>query len=56
LWNYRLTAVVAVLYIIVNVCYHSRLVVTVTDNLAGLILFRVGCGDLGIYFGNKLSP
>jgi hypothetical protein len=49
-------AVVAVLYITVNVYNHFRLVVMVTDNLTGLILFRVGCGDLGIYFSNKLSP
>ena len=49
-------AVIAIPYIIVNVHNHPRPVVTVTDNLAGLILFRVGCGDLSIYFGNKLSP
>jgi hypothetical protein len=55
LWNYRLTAVVAVLYITVNIHNHPRPVVTVTDNLTGLILSRVGCGDLGIYFSNKLS-
>ena len=48
-------AVVAVLYITVNVCNHPRPVVTIINNLAGLILFKVGCGDLGIYFGNKLS-
>ena len=49
-------AVVAVPYITVNVCSHPRPVVTVADNLTGLILSRVGCGDLDIYFGNKLSP
>jgi hypothetical protein len=48
-------AVVAVLYIIVNVYNYFRLVVMVTNNLIGLILSRVGCGDLGICFGNKLS-
>ena len=48
-------AVVAVLYIIVNVYNYPRPVVMVTDNFAGLILSRVGCGDLGIYFSNKLS-
>ena len=48
--------VVAVLYITVNIHNHPRLVVTVTNNFAGLILFKVGCGDLGIYFSNKLSP
>ena len=49
-------AVIAVLYIVVNVYNYSKLVVTVTNNLAGLILFRVGCKDLSIYFSNKLSP
>ena len=48
-------AVVAVLYIIVNVRNHSRPIVMVINNFAGLILSRVGCGDLGIYFGNKMS-
>jgi hypothetical protein len=48
-------AVITVLYIIVNVHNYSRLVVMVTNNLTGLILSKVGCGDLGIYFGNKLS-
>ena len=55
MWNYRLIVVVAVLYIIVNIHNHPRPVVMVTDNFAGLILFKVGCGDLGIYFSNKLS-
>ena len=49
-------AVVTVLYIIVNIHNHPRPVVTVTNNLAGLILSKVGCRDLGIYFSNKLSP
>ena len=48
-------AVVAVPYIIVNVHNHPRPVVTVINNLAGLILFRVGYRDLGIYFSNKLN-
>jgi len=48
-------AVVAVLYITVNVRNHSRPVISVTNNFAGLILFRVGRRDLGICFGNKLS-
>ena len=48
-------AVVAVLYIIVNIHNYLRLVVTVTNNFAGLILSKVGCRDLGIYFSNKLS-
>jgi hypothetical protein len=56
LWNYRLIAVVAVPYITVNVYNHSRLVVMVTNNLTGLILSKVGYGDLSICFGNKLSP
>ena len=49
-------AVVAVLYIMVNVCSYPKLVVMVTHNLVGLILSRVGCGDLGMCFSNKLSP
>ena len=48
-------AVVAVLYITVNIYNHPRLVIMVTNNLTGLILSRVGCGDLSIYFSNKLS-
>jgi hypothetical protein len=47
--------VIVVPYIMVNVHNHPRLVVTVTDNLMGLILFKVGYRDLGIYFSNKLS-
>jgi hypothetical protein len=56
LWNYRPTVVVAVPYITVNVHNYPRLVVTVTNNFIGFILFRVGCRDLDIYFSNKLSP
>ena len=56
MWNYKPTVVIAVLYIIVNVHNHPKPVVIVTNNLAGLILFRVSCGDLSIYFSNKLSP
>ena len=39
----------------VNIYNYSRLVVTVTNNLIGLIFPRVGRRDLGIYFGNKLG-
>ncbi len=46
-------AVIAVPYITVNIRNYSRLVVTVTNNLIGLILSRVGRRDLGICFGNK---
>ena len=56
LWNYRPTAAVVVLYIAVNVHNHPRPIITVTNNLVGLILFRVSCKDLSIYFSNKLSP
>jgi hypothetical protein len=49
-------AVVIVPYISVNICNYSRLVITVTNNLASLILSRVGRRDLGICFGNNLSP
>jgi hypothetical protein len=48
--------VVAVPYIMVNARNHPRPVVMVTNNLMGLILSRVGCGDLSMCFGNKLSP
>ena len=56
MWNCRPIAVVTVLYITVNIHSHPRPVVMVTNNFTGLILFRVGCGDLGMYFSNKLSP
>ena len=49
-------AVIAVLYITVNNYNHPRPVITITNNFAGLIFFRVGCEDLSIYFSNKLSP
>ena len=49
-------ATVAVLYIIVNIYNYFRLIITVTDNFVGLILFKMGCRDLSICFSNKLSP
>ena len=49
-------AVVAVLYITVNVYNYFKLVVIVTYNFIGFILFKVNYGDLSIYFINKLSP
>jgi hypothetical protein len=49
-------AVIAVPYIIVNIHNYPRPVVMVTDNLTGLIFSRIGCEDLGMCFGNKLSP
>jgi hypothetical protein len=49
-------AVIAVPYITVNVRNYPRPVVTVINNFMGFILSRVGCGDLGICFSNKLSP
>jgi len=48
-------AVVAVLYITVNVRNYSGPVISVTNNFAGLILSRVGRRDLGMCFSNKLS-
>ena len=36
----------------VNIYSYSRLVVTVTNNLIGLILARVGYRDLGIRFSD----
>ena len=36
----------------VNIYNYSRLVVTVTNNLIGLILSRVGYRDLGMRFGD----
>jgi hypothetical protein len=55
LWNYRPIAVIIVPYITVNIYNYSRLVVIVTNNLTGLILFRVGYRDLGIRFSDKLD-
>ena len=49
-------AVVAVLYIVVNIRNHSGLVVAVANNSMGLIFSRVSRRDLGMCFGNKLSP
>jgi len=45
--------VVVVPYITVNIYNYSGLVVTVTNNLMGLIFSRVGCRDLGICFSDK---
>jgi hypothetical protein len=56
LGDYRSIAAVAVLYIIVNIYNYSGLVVTVTNNPLSLIFSRVGRRDLGIYFGDNLSP
>jgi len=47
--------VVAVPYVTVNIYNYSGPVVTVTNNLTGLIFSRVGRRDLGMYFGNKPS-
>ena len=55
MWNYRPIAVIAVLYIAVNIRNHSGPVVAVANNSTGLIFFRVGRRDLSICFGNKLS-
>jgi hypothetical protein len=55
LWNYRFIAAVAVLYIMVNIYNYPRLIIIVANNFVGLILSRVGCRDLSIYFSNKLS-
>ena len=49
-------AAIIVPYVTVNIYNYSGLVVTVTNNLTGLILPRVGRRNLGIYFGNKPSP
>jgi len=56
LGDYRSTAAIAVPYITVNIYNYSGLVVPVTKNLIGLILFRVGYRDLGICFGDNPSP
>ena len=55
MWNYKPIAVVTVLYVIVNIYNYPRLIVLVTNNFIGFILFRVGYRDLGVRFGNKLS-
>ena len=54
--NYRPITVVIVPYIAVNIYNYSGLVVSVTNNLTGLVFSGVGYRDLGIYFGNKLGP
>ena len=46
---------VTVLYVRVNIYNYFRLVITLTNNLTGLILFRIGYRGLDIYFGNKLN-
>ena len=53
MWNYRPIAVIAVLYITVNIHYYFRPVVIVTNNLAGFIFSRIGRRDLGVCFSNK---
>jgi hypothetical protein len=47
--------VVAVPHVTVNIHNYSGPVVTVTNNLVGLILSRVGRRDLGMRFGDKLG-
>jgi len=54
--NYRSTAVIAVLYIAVNIYNYFGLVVAVTNNSAGLIFTKIGCKNLYIGFGNKFCP
>jgi len=44
-----------VLYIAINIHNYFRLVITVADNLIGLIFSRVGYRDLSMRFSNKLS-
>ena len=48
-------SVIAVPYIAVNIYNYSRLVVSVTNNLIGLVFSRVGYRDLGMCFSNKLG-
>ena len=55
MWDYRPIVVVTVPYIAIDIYNHSRLVVTVANNLTGLIFSRVGRRDLGISFGDKLG-
>jgi hypothetical protein len=54
--DYRFIAAVAVPYVTVNIYNYSGLVVAVINNLTGLILSRVGHRNLGICFGDNLSP
>ena len=49
-------AVVAVLYIAVNIHNYSRLVVAVANNFTGLIFSGIGHRDLSICFSDELSP
>ena len=49
-------AVVAVPYVAVNIYNYSGLVVSVTNNLTGLVFSGVGYRDLGMCFGNKPGP
>ena len=56
LFRSRPTVVIIVPYVAVNIYNYSRLVVLVTNNLTGLIFFRVGRRDLGICFSNKPGP
>jgi hypothetical protein len=48
-------AVIIVPYVAINVYNYSRLVVTVANNLIGLIFPGVGRRDLGICLSNKPS-
>ena len=56
MWDYRPTIVITVPYIAINIRNYSRPVVTVANNLIGLVFSRVGRRDLGISFGNKPGP
>jgi len=49
-------AVITVPYIAVNIYNYSGPVVAVANNPIGFIFSRVGRRDLGVCFGNKLSP
>ena len=55
MWNRKPIVVIAVPHVTVNIYNHSRLVIAVTNNLAGLIFSKVGRRDLGMCFGNKLG-
>ena len=55
MWNYRPTAVIAVLYIAVNIYNRSGLVVAVANSSTGFVFSRVGRRDLSICFGDKPS-
>jgi hypothetical protein len=56
LWDYRPIVVIIVPYVAINIYNYSRPVVTVTNNLIGLVFSGVGRKDLGICFGNKPGP